>query len=89
MPQIVAGYELFPTGTEVDMDAIADAIPGILPAGVSITECTIKPVAFGLMKVSVGLLIDDSDENVGSKIEEGLRSIANVENVECVSMTNI
>ncbi len=89
MPQIVAGYDLFPTGTEVDMDAITDAISGILPGGVSITECSIKPVAFGLMKVSVGFLIDDSDENIGTKLEEGLRSIANVENVECVSMTNI
>ncbi|MDN5358021.1 MAG: translation elongation factor EF-1beta [Candidatus Methanomethylophilaceae archaeon] len=89
MPQIVAGYDLFPTGTEVDMDAIANAIPGVLPKGVSITESSIEPVAFGLMKVSVGFLIDDSDENVGTKIEEGLRSIANVENIECVSMTNI
>lgn len=89
MPQIVAGYDIFPTGTEVDMDAIAKAIAGVLPGGVSITESSIKPVAFGLMKVSVGFLIDDSDENIGSKLEDGLRSIADVENVECVSMTNI
>lgn len=89
MPQIVAGYDIFPTGTEVDMDAIANAVSGILPNGVSITESSIKPVAFGLMKVVVGFLIDDSDENVGTKLEEGLRSIANVENIECVSMTNL
>ena len=89
MPEIVAGYDIFPTGTEVDMDAIAKAIAGVLPGGVSITESSIKPVAFGLMKVSVGFLIDDSDENIGSKLEDGLRSIADVENVECVSMTNI
>lgn len=89
MVQIVAGYDIFPTGTEVDMDAIIKAIPGILPEGVSITESSIEPVAFGLMKASVGFLIDDSDENVGTKLEESLRSIENVENIECVSMTNI
>lgn len=89
MAQIVAGYDIFPTGTEVDMDAIIEAIPGVLPKGVSITESSIAPVAFGLMKVTVGFLIDDSDENVGTKLEDGLRSMKNVENIECVSMTNI
>ena len=89
MPQIVAGYDIFPTGTEVDMKALENAVKDALPEGVKITESSIKPVAFGLMKVSIGLLLDDTDENIGSKIEDSLRSIANVENVECTSMTNI
>ncbi|MGI6471928.1 MAG: elongation factor 1-beta [Candidatus Methanomethylophilaceae archaeon] len=89
MAQIVAGYEIFPNGTEADVEAIQSAVKDVLPEGVEITESSIEPVAFGLKKVSVGLLIDDSDENIGSKIEDGLRSIDDVENVECVSMTNI
>ncbi len=89
MAEIVAGYELFPNGTEADIEAIRDAIKDVLPNGVEITETSIEPVAFGLKKVSVGLLIDDSDESIGSKIEDSLRSIDDVENVECVSMTNI
>lgn len=89
MAQIVAGYDIFPTGADVDVKTIEDAVKGILPDGVKITESSIKPVAFGLMKVSIGLLIDDSDENIGSKIEDSLRSIENVENIECTSMTNI
>ena len=89
MAQIVAGYDIFPTGTEADIEAIQSAVKDVVPEGVEITESTIEPVAFGLKKVSIGLLIDDSDENIGSKIEDGLRSIDDVENVECVSMTNI
>lgn len=89
MAQIVAGYDIFPTGADIDVKTIEDAVKGILPDGVKITESSIKPVAFGLMKVSIGLLIDDSDENIGSKIEDSLRSIENVENIECTSMTNI
>jgi elongation factor 1-beta len=86
---IAAAYELFPTDADVDMGAIAKAIPGVIPAGVQITETDIRPVAFGLKKVFVGFTIDDSDETVGTKLEDGLRSIPNVENVECVASTNI
>lgn len=89
MAQIVAGYDLFPTGAEVDMEALKNAVKSVLPEGVEITESSIKPVAFGLMKVSIGLLIDDTDEKIGSKIDDSLRSIKDVENVECTSMTNI
>jgi elongation factor 1-beta len=89
MSQIVAGYDIFPTGTDIDMKVLENAVKEVLPEGVEITESSIKPVAFGLMKVSIGLLIDDTDESIGSKVEDSLRSIANVENVECTSMTNI
>ena len=89
MPQIVAGYDIFPTEADVDMRALENAVKSVLPEGVKITESSIKPVAFGLMKVSIGLLIDDTDESIGSKIDDSLRSIENVENVECTSMTNI
>lgn len=89
MAQIVAGYDIFPNGTEADVEAIQNAVKDVIPEGVEITESTIEPVAFGLKKVSIGLLIDDSDESIGTKIEEGLRSIDDVENIECVSMTNI
>ena len=89
MAQIVAGYDLFPTGADVDMKALENSVKGVLPEGVKITESSIKPVAFGLMKVSIGLLIDDTDDSIGSKIEDALRSISNVENLECTSMTNI
>ena len=89
MAQIVAGYDIFPTGADVDMKVLENSVKGVLPEGVKITESSIKPVAFGLMKVSIGLLIDDSDESIGSKIEDSLRSINNVENIECTSMTNI
>ncbi|MGI5965128.1 MAG: translation elongation factor EF-1beta [Candidatus Methanomethylophilaceae archaeon] len=86
---IAAAYELFPSDADADMDAISKAVSGVIPAGVKITETEIRPVAFGLKKVFVGFVIDDSDESVGTKLEEGLRSIPGVENIECVASTNL
>ena len=87
MGQIAAAYDLMPESTEVNLDDVVAKIGGVIPEGVKIIEHEIKPVAFGLMKVYVGFLIDDSDEEVGGKLENALRSIDGIENVECVSNT--
>lgn len=87
MGQIAAAYDLMPEGTEVDLNAIIGKLPGIIPAGVQITETEIRPVAFGLMKVWVGFLIDDADQEVGTKLEDALRSLPGIENIECVAST--
>ncbi|MDO5852755.1 MAG: translation elongation factor EF-1beta [Thermoplasmata archaeon] len=87
MGQIAAAYDLMPESTEVNLDDVIAKLKDVVPEGVQILETEIKPVAFGLMKVYAGFLIDDSDEEVGGKLENGLRSIAGIENVECVSST--
>ncbi len=89
MGQIAAAYDLMPESTEVDLDGVIAKLDGVVPAGVKVIETEIKPVAFGLMKVYAGFLIDDSDEEVGGKLEDALRSIPGIENVECVSSTNV
>ncbi len=87
MGQIVAGYDLMPESTDVDLEAVIAQLPNIVPAGVKVTETEIRPVAFGLMKVNAGFLIDDSDEAVGGKLEDALLAIEGIENIECVSQT--
>ena len=59
----------------------------LMPESTEVDLTKILPVAFGLMKVNAGFLIDDSDEEVGGKLEDALRAIAGIENVECVSNT--
>jgi len=87
MGQIVATYDLMPESTEVDLENVVKSISGIIPAGVKMLETKIEPVAFGLKKVNAGFVIDDSDDSIGDKLEQALRSIAGIENVECVSNT--
>ena len=42
MAQIVAGYDIFPSGTEADVEAIQNAVKDVIPEGVEITESTIE-----------------------------------------------
>ena len=89
MGAIIAAYDLFPESTDVDLNAIIAGLKDLLPAGVEFTddEPKILPVAFGLMKVNAVFKIDDSDDTIGGKLEEALRGIAGIDNVECVSST--
>jgi len=85
MGRIAATYDLMPESIDVPLESIIGSLDGIIPNGVSIIEKRVEPVAFGLKKVVVGFIIDDSDETIGSQLEDGLRSIPGVENVECAS----
>ncbi len=87
MGQIVATYDLMPESTEVDLNKVIETINTVIPTGVKILEARILPVAFGLMKVNVGFDIDDSDESIGSTLEDALHGIDGIENVECISQT--
>lgn len=78
-----------PENTEIDLEQVIALLPGIMPEGVEVIETKIAPVAFGLMKVTAGFLIDDSDESIGSKLEEVLLAIEGIDNVECISSTVI
>ncbi len=89
MGQIVAGYDLMPESTDIDLKKIVEKLPSIVPTGVKLIESKILPVAFGLMKINAGFVIDDSDETIGSKLEDALRGLAGIENVECTSSTLI
>ncbi len=78
-----------PENAEIDLEQVIALLPGIMPEGVEVIETKIAPVAFGLMKVTAGFLIDDSDESIGSKLEEVLLAIEGIDNVECISSTVI
>ena len=89
MGDIYAVYELFPCDTEVDLDAVAKKVPTVLPAGVKFNEADTKvaPVAFGLMKLQVAFVIDDSNPEAGSQLEAALSGIDGIETVECTQNT--
>ena len=89
MGEIYALYSLMPTDTDIDLDAVIAKVPGLCPTGVKYNEpdTKIEPVAFGLKKVVVGFIIDDSNESAGTDLENALRSIDGIENVECTNTT--
>jgi len=87
MGQIVSGYDLLPESTDIDLNQVIDTIAKVIPEGVKLLETKIQPVAFGLMKVNAGFLIDDTSPTIGGDLEAALVSIPGIQNVECTSTT--
>lgn len=89
MGQIAASYDIMPRNMEVDLDTIINRISLVVPKGVRLIETKVEPIAFGLMKINAGFIIDDTDDRIGYLLEEALSTIEGVMNIKCVSNTVI
>ena len=87
MGQIASTYDIMPESTDIDLQKVIETIPKVIPAGVELKETSVKPVAFGLEKVVAFFVIDDSDEGVGGKLEDALRGIEGISEVENTDST--
>ena len=89
MGQIASTYDLMPESTEIDLQGVIAKLKEVLPAGVELKETSIKPVAFGLEKVVAFMVIDDTDESIGGKLEDVMRGIPGISEIACVDSTNL
>ena len=78
-----------PESTEIDLQGVIAKLKEVLPAGVELKETSIKPVAFGLEKVVAFMVIDDTDESIGGKLEDAMRGIPGISEIACVDSTNL
>ena len=85
MGQIAAVYELMPESADVPLDAIKGKIPAIIPEGIKLLDIKIEPIAFGLKKLVVEMIIDDSVDGIGTTLENALMALDGIENVENTS----
>lgn len=89
MGQIASTYDIMLNGTDVDPQGVVAGIPGILPAGVELKSAEVKDFVFGMKKVVAFFVIDDSIDGVGGQLEDGLRSIDGVGEIECSDSTTL
>ena len=87
MGQIAATYDLMPESADVPLDTVKEKIPAIIPEGIKLLDVKIEPIAFGLKKLVLGMIIDDSIDGIGTVLEDVLAALDGIENVECTSST--
>jgi len=88
MGKVAVTYKLMPENPEVSIERVRDAIPGVVPEGITINTIQTKPLAFGLRVVEVTFLMDDK-EGLVDRLEEALHSIGGIQNVDVVSVSLI
>jgi elongation factor 1-beta len=77
-----------PTGVDVDMKAMAEGAKLAIPAGAKLRGMQIQDIAYGLKALLLSVVMEDAG-GISDKVEEALRGVPNVENVEVLDTSLI
>lgn len=77
MARLSLRAKILPTGTEIDLDAIAKKISSSLKDGIILSKYTKEPLAFGLYFINAEFSLDDKEGQMDS-LENLVRSVEGV-----------
>ncbi len=85
MSNVIMTVRVMPTGVEVDLDKlennIREALKGLVEGEISVKT---QPIAFGLKALDITLM---ATEDNGSKIEDELNKVSDVQSVSVQSIS--
>jgi len=88
MGEVIIGFKIYPKAVETDLEQLRGEIGKGLPSQARIHMSRFEPIAFGLNALLMDIIIPEQGE-LADKVEEIIRSNANVENVEVLSQRRV
>ncbi|MCJ7457212.1 elongation factor 1-beta [Candidatus Bathyarchaeota archaeon] len=85
MAKVVAQIKIFPTETTVDLGELRKKIEKALPPETTIARFDEEPIAFGLVAL-VARVVMPEEEGRMDKVEEALKSVENVSEIQVVNV---
>ncbi len=85
MGEVAAKIRVMPSGMDIDLNKLKDALTKVIPGGVRLHGFTEVPVAFGLKALMVVVKVGDIEGGT-EKVEE---EFSKVEGVESVSVEEL
>ena len=85
MAKVVAQIKIFPTETTVDLSELRKKIEQALPPQTSVARFDEEPIAFGLVAL-VARVVMPEEEGRMDKVEEALKSVKNVGEIQVVNL---
>jgi len=86
MTRLSLRAKILPTGTEIDLDAVAKKIGTLLKDNITLSKYTKEPLAFGLYFLNAEFNLDDKEGQMDS-LENTVRSVEGVGEFEVLGLS--
>jgi len=85
LAKVVAQIKIFPTETTVDLAELRKKVEKALPAGTMVARFDEEPIAFGLVALVARVAMPEQEGQM-DKVEEALKSVENVGEIQVVNV---
>jgi translation elongation factor aEF-1 beta len=82
MAKVLASIKIFPNDANIDLGPLKTKIQASLPAGSTVQRFEEEPIAFGLVALIAHVLLPEDVEGKMDQVEEALRSVDSVSEIQ-------